>query len=76
MESLVSILIPTYNRELFIGEAIESAINQKYKNLEIIIVDNCSKDKTNEIINNYLKLDNRIKYYKNSDKYRTCFKLV
>ena len=67
MESLVSILIPTYNRELFIGEAIESAINQKYKNLEIIIVDNCSKDNTNEIINNYLKLDNRIIYYKNNE---------
>jgi glycosyltransferase involved in cell wall biosynthesis len=67
MESLVSILIPTYNRELYIREAIESAINQKYKNLEIIIVDNCSKDNTTEIINDYLKLDNRIKYYINKE---------
>lgn len=47
---LVSILIPVYNREKYIGEAIESAINQTYKNIEVIIVDNCSTDNTWKIL--------------------------
>ena len=50
---LVSILIPVYNREKYIGEAIESAINQTYKNIEVIIVDNCSTDNTWKILQDY-----------------------
>ena len=48
--NLVSILIPVFNREKYIGKAIESVINQTYKNIEIIIVDNSSTDKTWDII--------------------------
>lgn len=66
MKSLVSILIPTFNRELLICEAIESALNQTYSNIEIIIVDNCSTDNTSEVIQTYIKKDSRIKYFKNS----------
>jgi glycosyltransferase involved in cell wall biosynthesis len=56
---LVSIVIPTYNRELFIQKSLESALNQNYSNIEIIVTDNCSTDSTNSIVENYLH-DNRI----------------
>ena len=52
-EPLVSICIPTYNGARFIEEAIESAINQIYPNLEIIISDDDSKDETLNIIKSY-----------------------
>ena len=48
---LVSICIPTYNGETYLEEALLSAINQSYKNIEIIISDDNSKDKTLEIVN-------------------------
>lgn len=51
---LVSICIPTFNGEKFIAEAIESAIHQTYSNLEIIISDDDSKDKTISIIEDYI----------------------
>ena len=48
---LVSILIPVYNREELIIKSIDSSLKQTYNNIEIIIVDNCSKDNTlNEIL--------------------------
>ena len=53
LHPLVSICIPTYNGEAFITEALESAINQTYPNLEIIVSDDASKDKTLEIINTF-----------------------
>lgn len=62
---LVSILIPTYNREKYIGEAIESAINQTYKNIEIVIVDNCSTDNTWKILQSYKLKDGRVQIFQN-----------
>ena len=62
---LVSILIPVYNREKYIGEAIESAINQTYKNIEVIIVDNCSTDNTWKILQDYQCKDKRIHIFQN-----------
>lgn len=53
---LVSILIPSYNAEKTIFDCIESTINQTYKNIEIIVVDDCSIDNTVNIIN---KIDNK-----------------
>lgn len=65
MESeLVSVIMPTYNCGKYIGETIETVKNQTYKNWELIIVDDCSKDNTEEIVNKYINSDNRIKYYK------------
>lgn len=64
MEELVSIITPTYNCGKYIGETIESVIAQTYQNWEMIIVDDCSIDNTNEIVNNYANNDSRIKYYK------------
>lgn len=61
--SLVSVVIPTYNQEEFITETLNSVINQTYKNLEIIISDDCSKDNTIKIIKEFAVKDARIKTF-------------
>lgn len=63
-EELVSIIMPAYNCGDFIGETLDSVINQSYKNWEVIIVDDCSTDNTAEVVKEYIKKDNRIKYHK------------
>ena len=55
---LVSICIPTYNGFEFIAEAMESAINQTYSNLEIIVSDDASKDDTLKVIQEFKKRTN------------------
>lgn len=50
---LVSVCIPAYNHEKYIAECIESVINQDYKNLELIIINDGSKDKTHDVIRSY-----------------------
>lgn len=60
---LVSIVIPNYNGGNYIGQAIESAINQTYKNIEIIVVDNASTDNSVYIVEKYL--NNNVKLIKN-----------
>ena len=57
---LVSIIIPVYNGENYIKYSIESALNQTYKNIEIIVVNDGSKDKTEDIAKSY---GDKIKYY-------------
>ena len=64
MNELVSVIIPSYKLEKFISKTIESVINQTYSNWEMIIVDDCSPDKSNEIIEKYMQKDNRIKLIK------------
>lgn len=61
----VSILIPTYNRENFIGECIESALNQTFTAIEIILVDNASTDRTWQICQYYASRDSRIRIFRN-----------
>lgn len=58
-KDLLSVIIPSYNHHLFIREAIEGVLNQTYRNLELIIVDDGSKDNSVEIIKEYN--DERIK---------------
>jgi len=58
---LVSVVIPCYNAEAFFRPAIESIINQTYKNLEIILLDDGSTDSTPDLIEEYRKQDSRIK---------------
>lgn len=58
----VSILVAAYNIEKYIEKCIKSIINQTYHNLEIIIVDDCSKDNTGEICNILAEKDARIIY--------------
>jgi glycosyltransferase involved in cell wall biosynthesis len=60
----VTIMIPTYNQANLVSNAILSALNQDYDNLEIIISDDNSNDNTASIVAPFLK-DNRVKYYKN-----------
>lgn len=56
----VSVLMPAYNAEKYIGEAIESILNQTFRDFEFIVVEDGSKDKTWEIIQQYAKKDGRI----------------
>ncbi len=51
----VSVIIPMYNAEKFIGACLESIFAQSFKDFEVIIVDNCSTDNSVEIVENYLK---------------------
>lgn len=62
---LVSIILPTYNRLNLLKKALKSVINQTYKNVEILIGDNCSTDGTEEYCIELAQKDNRIKYHKN-----------
>lgn len=62
-EPLVSICIPAYNASKFIGSTLESCLNQSYKNIEIVITDDCSKDNTADIVLSFN--DERIKLIKN-----------
>jgi teichuronic acid biosynthesis glycosyltransferase TuaG len=59
--NLVSIIMPSYNSRSFIEEAIKSVIIQSYQNWELIIIDDCSKDGSWEIIRKYTQVDIRIK---------------
>lgn len=61
---LVSIIMPSYNTGKYIAETIESVIAQTYRNWELIIVDDCSTDNTDAVIEKYLS-DERIIYLKN-----------
>lgn len=60
---LVTVVIPCYNVENFIDKCLNSVLKQTYKDLEIIMYDDCSKDKTKEKLKNWSKKDNRIKVY-------------
>lgn len=60
MSGLVSIITPTYNSEKFITETIQSVQNQTYSNWEMLIVDDCSSDKTVDIIQHFMEEDHRI----------------
>lgn len=60
MSGLVSIITPTYNSEKFIAETIRSVQNQTHKNWEMLIVDDCSSDKTVDIIQQFMEDDYRI----------------
>lgn len=60
-KELISVIVPVYNVEKQLNRCIESIINQTYKNLEIILVDDGSKDSSGKICDEYSKLDSRIK---------------
>ena len=64
-QPLVSVLMTAYNREMYIGEAIESVLASTYSNFELIIVDDVSSDNTLAIVQRYAERDNRIRVYVN-----------
>lgn len=76
---LVSVVMTVYNREKYIKEAIESVLNQSYKNIELIIVNDGSTDNSEKIIKQFE--DSRIKYYKKNntgqlDTFKYAYKRV
>lgn len=69
MVGLVSVIMPSYNCARYIGQSIESVINQSYKDWELLIQDDCSTDNTLDIAREYASKDDRIKIevnFKNS----------
>lgn len=64
-QPLVSVIMPVYNAEKYLSEAIESVISQSYSNWELLIVDDGSTDRSLEIINKYVKKDERIQLIQN-----------
>lgn len=66
-QPLVSVLMTTYNREKYIGEAIDSVLNSTYKNFELIVVDDGSKDSTVAIARKYQETDPRVKVFVNEE---------
>jgi glycosyltransferase involved in cell wall biosynthesis len=65
--SLVTIIVPAFNAENTIETTIFSLVNQTWENIEIIVVDDCSTDKTYEILIKLAKIDKRIKILKNKE---------
>lgn len=63
--SKISIILPTYNVEPYIEKALQSCINQTFKDIEIIVVDDCGNDKSIDIAKEYAKKDERIKIVHN-----------
>lgn len=61
MASLLSVIVPVYNVAEFLPRCIESIVNQTYKNLEILLIDDGSSDNSAQICNNYAEHDSRIK---------------
>lgn len=65
MNNLISVIMSVKNGEIFLDKSIQSILNQSYKNLEFLILDDCSTDESYEIIKNYGKKDKRIKFFRN-----------
>ncbi|MGK3116956.1 glycosyltransferase [Pseudomonas corrugata] len=58
---LVSIIMPSYNAEALIGKSIQSVIDQAYDDWELIVVDDCSKDSTRQVVQSFVEKDSRVK---------------
>ena len=71
-KELVSIIIPVYNVEQYLNKCIESIINQTYPNIEVILIDDGSKDLSGKICDNYAKKDSRIKVIHKKNEGVSC----
>ncbi len=70
---LVSIIIPVYNTDKYLGECLDSVINQTYKNLQVICVDNASTDNSLSILKKYSAMDTRIQIIINENNEGPAF---
>jgi glycosyltransferase involved in cell wall biosynthesis len=68
---LVSILMPTYNKGIYIARSIKSAIAQSYPHIEIVISDDASDDKTLQVVRRYQSHDQRVRYWRNEKQVYT-----
>ena len=66
---LVSIGLPVYNGERYIESALDSILEQSYSNIEIIVCDNASTDRTQDILKKYMSKDSRISYFRHDENY-------
>ncbi len=77
----VSVGMPVYNREKYVAAAIEAHLNQTYADFELVITDNASTDRSEDICRAYAAKDPRVKFYRNpgnlgaAGNYRRCFEL-
>ncbi len=77
----VSVGMPVYNREKYVAAAIEAHLNQSYADFELVITDNASTDRSEDICRAYAAKDPRVKFYRNpgnlgaAGNYRRCFEL-
>lgn len=71
----VSVVIPVYNGEKYIKQAVDSVLNQTYKNVQIVIINDCSTDKTEDVIFENFKdlIGNKILYHKNEKNMERVF---
>ncbi len=65
---LVSIIIACFNSAQYLKQAIDSVLNQSYRNIELILVDDCSTDNTVALIREYLAMDNRVRLVQRSQR--------
>ncbi len=65
MECLVTVVMPVYNAESFLADAIESVLNQTYRNFELLLIDDCSKDESLHIAKKYEEKDRRVRVLRN-----------
>ena len=65
MNSVISIIVPSYNKELYIAETIYSVMNQTYAHWELLIIDDVSTDTTSDIVNAFKQKESRITLYVN-----------
>lgn len=63
----ISIVMPVFNTEKYVGKAIQSVLNQTFQDFEFVIIDNGSTDGSGDIIQNYASRDNRIRVIKNEE---------
>jgi glycosyltransferase involved in cell wall biosynthesis len=69
---LVSVIIPAYNAEAFISETLKSVLAQTYQNIEVLVVDDGSQDRTSEIVESFAANDSRIKLLRQSNQGATA----
>src|SRR3954451_4245208 len=64
--TLVSVLIPTFNRAAMLTQALESAVDQTYRDLEIVVADNASTDDTAAVVERFARADSRVRYVRHA----------
>jgi len=67
MYTEVSIIIPAFNKAAYLSDCLDSVLNQSFKSLEVICIDDASEDQSGEILRNYANRDSRLRVIKNSE---------